>query len=44
MNDRGVVLISGASPVVFSMAMDDINPYDAMLKIINTQRYEAIRE
>jgi len=44
MNDRGVVLISGASPVVFSMAMDDIDPYEAMLKIINTQRYESIRE
>ena len=39
-NDRGVALVSGCSPRIFSMVMEgELNPYDYMLRVINTERY-----
>lgn len=42
-NDRGVALVSGCSPRIFSMAMEgELNPYDYMLRVVNTERYAPI--
>ena len=42
-NDRGVALVSGNSPRIFSMVMDgELNPYDFMLSVIDTERYATI--
>ena len=42
-NDRGVALVSGCSPRIFSMVMEgELNPYDFMLSVINTERYAPI--
>ena len=42
-NDRGVALVSGCSPRIFSMVMDgELNPYDFMLSVIDTERYAPI--
>ncbi len=42
-NDRGVALVSGCSPRIFSMAMEgELNPYDYMLSVVNTERYAPI--
>lgn len=42
-NDRGVALVSGCSPRVFSMVMDgELNPYVFMLSVIDTERYAPI--
>ena len=42
-NDRGVALVSGCSPRVFSMVMDgELNPYAFMLSVIDTERYAPI--
>ena len=42
-NDRGVALVSGNSPRIFSMVMDgELNPYDFMLSMIDTERYAPI--
>lgn len=42
-NDRGVALVSGNSPRIFSMVMDgELNPYDFMLSVIDTERYALI--
>ena len=42
-NDRGVALVSGNSPRIFSMVMDgELNPYDFMLSVIDTDRYAPI--
>ena len=42
-NDRGVALVSGNSPRIFSMVMDgELNPYDFMLSVIDTERYASI--
>ena len=43
-NDRGVALVSGCSPRVFSMVMDgELNPYAFMLSVIDTERYHRER-
>ena len=43
MNDRGVVLVSGCSPRIFSMAMEGVlDPYAFMLSVLNTERYASI--
>ena len=43
MDDRGVILVTGCSPRIFSMAMDGmIDPYAFMLSVINTERYSPI--
>ena len=42
-NDRGVVLVSGCSPRIFSMVMDgEPDPWSYMLSVINTERYAPI--
>lgn len=42
-NDRGVALVSGCSPRIFSMVMDgELNPYAFMLRVIGTERYAPI--
>ena len=39
-NEQGVVLVSGCSPRIFSMAMsEDVNPYTFMMEVINSARY-----
>lgn len=42
-NDKGVALVSGCSPRIFSMVMDgELSPYAFMLQAINTERYAKI--
>jgi len=43
MNEKGVVLVSGATPRIFSMiSSGDLSPYAFMLKTLNVERYEKI--
>lgn len=43
MNDRGVALVSGCSPRIFSMAMEGVlDPYAFMLSVLNSERYAPI--
>ncbi|MBQ6521061.1 MAG: DUF2828 family protein [Anaerolineaceae bacterium] len=43
MNDRGVALVSGASPQIFKMAMsNEMDPYKFMMKVIGSERYAQI--
>ena len=38
-----MALVSGCSPRIFSMAMEgELNPYDYMLSVVNTERYAPI--
>ena len=42
-NDRGVALVSGCTPRIFSMAMEgELDPYAFMLSVIGTERYAPI--
>ena len=42
-NDRGVALVSGCSPRIFSMAMEgELDPWAYMLSIVDTDRYAQI--
>lgn len=42
-NEQGVALVSGFSPKIFEMvAQGHTNPYDFMLQVLNTERYNAI--
>ena len=42
-NDRGVALVSGCSPRIFSMAMEgELDPWSFMLSVIGTERYAQI--
>ena len=43
MNDRGVALVSGCSPQIFSMLKDgDLEPYKFMMSVLLSKRYERI--
>lgn len=43
MNEQGVALVSGCSPVIFSMLTDGaVDPYSCMMKLIGAARYAAI--
>lgn len=43
MNEQGAVLVSGASPRIFSMVMDGIqSPMEEMLHILGAERYACI--
>lgn len=43
MNEQGVALVSGATPRLFSMVAGDIpSPYELMLEILQSERYEKI--
>jgi hypothetical protein len=42
-NDRGVTLVSGCSPHIFSMLSgDDLDPYSFMMEVLHSERYERI--
>ena len=42
-NEKGVALVSGCSPRIFSMVMNgEIDPYTYMCSVINTERYAPI--
>ncbi len=42
-DDRGVALISGCSPRIFSMVMEgELDPYSFMLSVVGTARYAPI--
>lgn len=42
-NDRGVALVSGCSPRLFSMVMGgDLDPVSYMLSVVDTERYAVI--
>ena len=44
LNEQGVILVSGSSPNIFDMVIQgDINPYEFMLKVINSERYDCIK-
>ncbi len=43
MNDKGVALVSGCSPRIFSMVMQhELDPYKFMMKIIGSERYAQV--
>ena len=42
-NDRGVALVSGCTPRLFSMvASGNIDPYSFMMEVVDSERYENI--
>ena len=44
MNDRGVVLVSGCTPRIFSLVMDgELDPYAFMMSVLTSERYAEIR-
>ncbi len=45
MNDRGVQLVSGCSPSIFSSLLSNktVSAYDLMLEVLNQDRYAAVR-
>lgn len=42
-DEIGVSLVSGFSPVIFKMAVENKTPYQVMIDTINSPRYEKIR-
>ena len=43
MNEKGVVLVSGCTPQIFSMVQNDgLDPYKYMMTVVNSDRYEKI--
>lgn len=43
MNELGVALVSGCSPRIFSMVMEDsLDPFAYMLSVLGTERYAPI--
>lgn len=42
-DESGVALVSGFSPVIFKMAVENKSPEQVMLDTINSQRYENIK-
>ena len=44
-NDCGLVLCSGFSANIFKMLLgDELDPYQALLKILNSERYQPVEE
>ena len=44
MNEKGVLIVSGSSVSTFSMVMEqNLNPYEYMLKMLNSERYKAVQ-
>ena len=42
-NDRGVALVSGCNPQIFSMVKEgDLEPYKFMMSVLSSKRYERI--
>ncbi len=43
MNEKGVILVSGCTPQIFSMIKDgNLNPYEYMMDVLSSERYEKI--
>ena len=43
MNEQGVALVSGCSPRIFNMVMqNELDPYKFMMNIIGSERYAPI--
>ncbi len=43
MNDRGVALVSGCNPQIFSMLKEgNMEPYKFMMSVLSSERYERI--
>lgn len=42
-NERGVTLVSGFSPSVFKLAVENKTPYNLMIGILNSERYSKIK-
>jgi Rad3-related DNA helicase len=42
MNEKGVVLVSGSSPRVFSMVTSCVSPYVFMMETLNAERYARV--
>jgi len=43
MNDNGVMLVSGCTPRLFVMVMDNTaDPYKFMMEVVESPRYECI--
>jgi len=42
-NENGVSLVSGFSPVVFKLAVENKTPYETMMDVINSERYSKIK-
>lgn len=43
-NEKGVILVSGASPTIFKMVMERKTPYEFMLSVLNSKRYKCIED
>lgn len=42
-NEQGVILVSGCTPKLFEQAMEgDLNPYNNMLQVLESARYEKV--
>ncbi len=42
-NEQGVMLVSGCSPSIFSMVVEErITPYEYMVQVLGGERYEAV--
>lgn len=42
-NEQGVALVSGCNPAIFAMLREDnLNPYEYMLSVLSSERYERI--
>lgn len=41
-SERGVSMVSGFSPVIFKMAVENKTPYEVMMNTINSDRYKRI--
>ncbi len=43
MNEKGVILVSGCTPRIFSMIQNDsLDPYGFMMEVLSSERYERI--
>lgn len=42
-NENGVSLVSGFSPVIFKLAVENKTPYQTMMDVINSERYSQIK-
>ena len=44
-NDNGLLLVSGASPSIFTNIMKDniVTPHDIMMDVLNSERYSLIQ-
>jgi len=41
-NDKGVQLVSGCSPIIFKQIVSGVSAYDLMMKMLNNDRYNQI--